>query len=514
MSHRLSLQGVVGESMIHIIEPVASQAVTYLIEKLGVKHLMEEVHLVSDFRETSKTTDEKGNPKLPDYRCTARLIPSVNPRNNKWEGQKTTVDLGNGNTLIRHGDRLARKHAWTGRDFVDREYSVFHDPKHFINIQQWDVGSSLQLEVRLDFHDFTPAQQCLSNLFAIFTNGEMVDYIPIQYDYPIPKDIACALFHLFSLTDLPKTNEAFKEWLTTNSNGQITWNYNRNDLRRVEMVGLRNNVHAMFMLENSQDAPEVRGQLYSININMTVQYSRTNRLYMMYPVIVNQKAVSPDMIPMAENLRKLNNGAIQWQNIAVNQMWHQLYAKGIRQPIHYPWWDGWTIPEESIVTGRGYQPVLIAALTLDNPDDPNGTTTIDLKDGLPGYKLSDNMLQILEDEGDRVLDHFSSYLDITVFAHDDPLCRHLLVLDGTKLTLLARDKDPIYRLCISVNPKPANHKPLKDAFEIIEEVRYNNENAPADATLQETTHKDYEERPGYNGATVLAATITTKKEEK
>ena len=57
MAHRLSLQQLIGESMIHIIEPVASQAVTFLLEKLGVRHLMEEVHLISDSRETSKTTD-------------------------------------------------------------------------------------------------------------------------------------------------------------------------------------------------------------------------------------------------------------------------------------------------------------------------------------------------------------------------------------------------------------------------------------------------------------------------
>ena len=514
MAHRLSLQQVIGESMIHIIEPVASQAVTFLLEKLGVRHLMEEVQLISDYRETSKTTDEKGNPKLQNYRCTARLLPSVNPRNNKWEGTKTTVDLGNGNTLIRHGDNKVRKHSWTGKDFVDREYSVFHDEQHFINIQQWDVASSMNLEIRLDFHDFTPAQQCLSNLFAMFTNGEMIDYVPIQYDYPIPKQIAVALYSLYQLTDLPKTDEAFKTWLNEKSGGQISWNYNRNDLRRVEMVGLRNNVHALFMLENTQDAPEVRGQVYSININMSLQYSRTNRMYMLYPIIVNQKEVSPDLIPMSENLRKLNNGAIQWQNIAVNQMWHQMYSQGKVNTIHYPWWDGWDLPQDSIVTGREYIPVFIAALTLDNPDNPNGTTIIDLKDGLPGYKLSDAMLKILETDKDKVLDHFSSYLDISVFSHDDPLCRHLLVLDGTKLTLLARDKDPVYRLVISVNPSPANKKPLNEAISIIEEIEHSNQTAPDDATLREVTSKDYEARPGYNGATVLVANILTKKKRK
>jgi hypothetical protein len=288
-------------------------------------------------------------------------MPSVNPRNNKWEGTKTTVDLGNGNTLIRHGDNKVRKHSWTGKDFVDREYSVFHDEQHFINIQQWDVASSMNLEIRLDFHDFTPAQQCLSNLFAMFTNGEMIDYVPIQYDYPIPKQIAVALYSLYQLTDLPKTDEAFKTWLNEKSGGQISWNYNRNDLSRVEMVGLRNNVHALFMLENTQDAPEVRGQVYSININMSLQYSRTNRMYMLYPIIVNQKEVKPDLIPMSENLRKLNNGAIQWQNIAVNQMWHQMYSQGKFNTIHYPWWDGWELPQDSIVAGREYIPIFVAA---------------------------------------------------------------------------------------------------------------------------------------------------------
>ena len=128
MSRRLALSQVVGESMIHIVEPVATQAVKFILARLGLTEMMkDEIYVVSDFKESSKSVDKDGNPKLITYRTTAKITPSVNPTNNKWEGMKTAIDLGNGNTIIRSSDAKSVKRPWSGHDVTDSNYSLFHD---------------------------------------------------------------------------------------------------------------------------------------------------------------------------------------------------------------------------------------------------------------------------------------------------------------------------------------------------------------------------------------------------
>ena len=143
MSQRLTLANIVGESMIHIIEPVADQALRFVVGKLGMLRLMEEIQLVSDFREVSKVTDNSHNAKLIDYRVRARLMPNVNPSTNKWEGTKTIADLGNGNAIVRQGDKGRQKSPWSGHDITSRDISIFHHEDLFLDMTEWNVGSTL-----------------------------------------------------------------------------------------------------------------------------------------------------------------------------------------------------------------------------------------------------------------------------------------------------------------------------------------------------------------------------------
>lgn len=514
MAHRLALTQTVTESMIHIIEPVALQSVRYMLCKLNINHLMEEVHLVSDFRETSNTLDKNNRPKLFDYRCTARLTPSVNPYNLKWMGNKNTVDLGNGNVLIRHSDLKTYKRGWTPTDFTDREYSVFHDPDTYIDIQQWDVGSSFTLEIKLDFHDLTPAQLCLSEIFATFANGEMYGYVPIQYDFPMPRAIQAAMKYLYTLTDFEQTNEAYHSWLAAKSAGQISWNLNRNDLRTYEMVGLRNNAMALYQLECTQDAPEVKENGYTINCNMTVQFSRTNRVTMMYPIVVNQHEVTWKMIPMEKDVREVNNGAIMWQNRAVDAWWKQNFKDDPKGCVHYPWWDKWTPQSGTRMLRNNYVPFFIAAFTLDDPDNEQGVTKINLKNGLPGYKLNDTVLRILRDEQSTCLEPSNCYFHISVFAHDFPVSKALLDFDGETLTIMSRRKTSIYRLVISYRADPINHIDVKNAFELIDEVNAYNEAVKDDEskTLKDTKFKSYQIGGDASARTFVATITATKKQ--
>jgi hypothetical protein len=448
--------------MIHIIEPIADQSLRFVIGRLGLSGLMEEIQIVSDFREVSKATDDNKNAKLIDYRVRAKLNPSVNPNNNKWDGYKTAIDLGNGNAIVRQEDVTRKKRPWTGNDFTGRDYSIFHDENLFVDITEWNVGSTLSMEVKMDFHDLTPAQDALSAIFATFTNGDMVGYVPIQYDYPIPEDIQLVLKKIYWMSDMEKTNEAYADWLNKKSIGFLSWNTNRNNINVRELVGLKNNTQALFLIECSQDQPEVGNNRFTVNFNLTVQYSRTNRLIMDYPIIINNKLLPFDYVPCTKEERQMNRGPFMWQNSAVNLYWHQQYKNDNPIPAMYPWWDKWELPYHSIIAKKGFRPIFIAAITLDDVDDPKGSTILDLKEGLPGYTLRDDLLQMLATSKERALHFAGTYINVAVFAHDYQVNPNLVKFDGRYLKLLSRQKESIYRLVISVDPYPDNLKGIPE----------------------------------------------------
>ena len=462
MSQRLSLARVVSESMIHIIEPIADQSLRFVIGRLGLSGLMEEIQIVSDFRDVSKATDDNKNAKLIDYRVRAKLNPSVNPTNNKWDGYKTAIDLGNGNAIVRQEDVTRKKRPWTGNDFTGRDYSIFHDEDLFVDITEWNVGSTLSMEVKMDFHDLTPAQDALSAIFATFTNGDMVGYVPVQYDYPIPEDIQLVLKKIYWMSDMEKSNEAYAEWLNKKSIGFLSWNTNRNNINVRELVGLKNNTQALFLIECSQDQPEVGNNRFTVNFNLTVQYSRTNRLIMDYPIIINNQLLPFDYVPCTKEERQMNRGPFMWQNSAVNLYWHQQYKRDNPIPAMYPWWDKWELPYHSIIAKKGFRPIFIAAITLDDVDDPEGATILDLKEGLPGYTLRDDLLQMLSKLKDRALHFAGTYINVAVFAHDYQVNPNLVEFDGRYLKLLSRQKSSIYRLVISIDPYPDNLKGMPE----------------------------------------------------
>lgn len=462
MSQRLSLARVVSESMIHIIEPIADQSLRFVIGRLGLSGLMEEIQIVSDFRDVSKATDDNKNAKLIDYRVRAKLTPSVNPTNNKWDGYKTAIDLGNGNAIVRQEDVTRKKRPWTGNDFTGRDYSIFHDEDLFVDITEWNVGSTLSMEVKMDFHDLTPAQDALSAIFATFTNGDMVGYVPVQYDYPIPEDIQLVLKKIYWMSDMEKSNEAYAEWLNKKSIGFLSWNTNRNNINVRELVGLKNNTQALFLIECSQDQPEVGNNRFTVNFNLTVQYSRTNRLIMDYPIIINNQLLPFDYVPCTKEERQVNRGPFMWQNSAANLYWHQQYKRDNPIPAMYPWWDKWELPYHSIIAKKGFRPIFIAAITLDDVDDPEGVTILDLKEGLPGYTLRDDLLQMLSKLKDRALHFAGTYINVAVFAHDYQVNPNLVEFDGRYLKLLSRQKGSIYRLVISIDPYPDNLKGMPE----------------------------------------------------
>lgn len=467
---RLALSESVGESMVHIIEPVAAQTLHYIVEKLGYTSLMkDQIELVSDFRSTSKTKDSNGNALIQRDHVRAKLNPNVNPFNNKWEGNGTTVDLGNGNHIIvnNNGGRVRNGAINKSGTYPDQLFAVFSDSANFIDLTEMAVGSTLSMEVQLEFKDVVIANECLSRVYQCFVNGDMTGVFDIQYNYPIPKNIQSTLRYLYDLRGKRSKDDYCWKWIRDGSRHAISALINRNRPEHKEAVVEKNQLQAVYQIECGMDTPVVNSETGEgvVNLTVTVQYARANRMLLRYPIIVNNQYVSSDYVPMDPELRLTKYGIspILFENTAITKTWERIYTKN-RFPLHYPWWDDWQLPSTSHIAHYGFKPLCIVAFTLDHIGTDADGTVIDLIDGLPGFRLNDQIIRELQIQRQICLTA-TSYVNVSVFADDNELgtvafkddYKALLEFtDGKHLICRAKDVNRVYRLVISVNERPIN----------------------------------------------------------
>ena len=466
MSFRLSLSHSVAEQHVHIVEPVAKQVLQFIIEKLGYLDFFREngnIDMVSEFTGTSKAVDKNGNPELHHNRVRAKLNWNLNPQTVKWQGNGTTIDLGNGNHLVTNATPVSHRQAWSRESYAEHNCSIMSDVNAYTDLVEYSVGSTLSMEVQMDFKDDAMAFECFTRIFQCFQNGEMIGYVDVQYDYPVPYAIQNTYAYIGKLMGYDDWTKA----IVNNSGGNITWVQNRNAPERKELVVKKNHFQSIYQIECSQEAP-VPGDPdgAQITFNVTVQFARANRMMLKWPIIVNNQFVDFKYVPVEESLRATNGlpSPVMWRNRAVTEFWASQYQNR-RRPVHYPWWDDWDLPSDSVQAMRGFVPIAIIAFCLDHIDDENGETIIDLVHGLPGIKLNDDIIHEIMVRPGRELLLPNRYINVAVFAEDYQLgtpsqiednIKPVIWLDKGKLHVRARRPYTQFRLVISLNDKPVN----------------------------------------------------------
>ena len=473
MSFRLSLTHSVQEQHIHIVEPVATEVLQFILEKLGYLEYFREhgyIAVTSDFSGTSKSVDDNGNPILPHDCCTAKVNLNMNPQSVKWQGNGTTIDLGNGNHLVTNNPgNVAERQAFAKSRYSEGVASIMSDTEAFTDLIEYTTGTSFTMEVLMDFKHTAPAFECFTRIFQCFQNGEMIGYVDVQYDYPVPPAIQAVYQHISELMGY----DDYALAMINHSRENLTIKINRNNPGQRELVVNKNHFQALYQIECTQDAPapgDRDGAL--ITLNVTVQFARANRLMLKYPVIVNNQFVNFDFIPLDPVIRE-NNGLpspVMWRNLAVTRLWERAYHNRVRV-VHYPWWDDWDLPPSSLQVSLGLKPIAIIAFCLDHIDDPDGETVIDLIHGLPGIKLNDDVVNEILTAPSRHLLFPYRYVNVAVFAEDVQLgvptqiednVKPVIELNAGKLYIRARRPFTQYRLVISINEHPLNltHRPL------------------------------------------------------
>lgn len=476
MANRCILSHTVGESLLHIIYPVADQIVCNVIDNLGYRDLIKDnIDIKTDNgRDWSKTIDHNGNPNTRTNRVRVKLNPSVNPSTIKWEASGTTEALANGNTVVQNenGSSHASRLPWAAGNHVSRRrFSIVHDDDIAVDMSERAVGASMTMEVTMEFEDEFVANEALSRVFQCYVNGDMINYVDIMYDYPIPDSFQSILKYLYHLkctsVDNPagaidkdgkfKVNDWFS-WMREKSNDTVSLLVNRNNPKHKEIVVNKNHFQALYLIECSQETPEIldpKGA--SITFNLTIQYSRANLLVLEYPVIVNNNYLDYKYIPLDRKIRAAGpETMIMWQNPAVTLTWQRTYTNyWPPKPVIFPFYDPWMVPSDSRASQYGYRPILQAAFTIDNVDDPNGDTRFDFDtdaESKLGCKLDKDVLDRIHNDKELVLS-VDSLVNITVYADDVAVDnKYLNISDGHTLIIKNRSPKPIYRMVVSVRP--------------------------------------------------------------
>lgn len=448
----LRLITTVREQQTHIYEMCAQQLLSHIIDRLGRAHTFANVDLQSETRTTSKSVDEDNNAKINRDRCIATLRQNYNLQSNKWDGNGVTVDLGNGNTLVTGGHNTKTKKPWKWS--ADTLYTVFANEEVQTLLEEQTVGSNFTLEVQMIFTSSTTAAETLQRLYQTFTNGEMIEYFDLVYDYPVPNQILNTLYVINQLAGYDK--QQFFQWLYKNSDSQITLTTNRRvEQNSRECVIKRNQKNAMFQIECSQeDIDAAQTGKFVVSFNVTCQFSKTDRLLLEYPETVKNRLMPFDYVPVDPEQRLRNEGNIRWQNVAVDG-WYKQQEAEIGKPlcVRYPWWDDWPLSYTSILAKRNYEPFFIGIITLDNIDDPTATTDINITTDIPGYALIDEVKQAYKELGARALETGEQF-HIGVFADDMQVDPSMLEFDGEVLKIKNRTITRVYRVMLSQGPAP------------------------------------------------------------
>lgn len=479
MANRLIISHSVAESMVHISVPITTQVTKAIVDRMGYHDLMgTNIDIKSDFVDWTKTKDNNSAAATRGNRVRVKFNPNVNLSTIKWEGSGTTKELANGNTLVqnRNGASVGQRMPWLlGAHMSKRRYSIMCDDEIGVDLSDRMVGSSMTMEVTMEFEDEFLATEALTRLFQCYTNGDMINYIDIMYDYPVPEQFIYLTKYLYHLKCMTPSNpdgafqliggkkkykiQEWYEWLKKYSNETISVLFNRNRTEHKELVVNKNHFQALYLIECSQESPaplEPAGA--SITFNVVIQFARANTMVLEYPVIINNNFVDPKMVPLERKIRAAGpETMIMWQNSAFTKYWHDTYTTWPPSAVKFPYYDPWEVPIDSCAWMNGYRPVLIAAFTVDDPANKDGDTRFDF-DVDPARALESvidkDILDCIREKKNKVFG-VDEFVNITVFA-DDVAIRpngdeHLLdISDGHTLIIRNRRTLPVYRMVLSI----------------------------------------------------------------
>lgn len=381
----------------------------------------------------SKSEDDNKEINLQQHRADVNVKYSFAASEQKWEvnksideTQQTLTHLHNSNLKV-----------------------LFHEPLDDITIIEYEKPLTISCTCIMMFNDIVAAIDAIQRLQTAYSTGIMQH--DLTHTYFLPEGIYLRLYQLYKFAGYDTKN--FFAYMEKFSGARIIKVVNRHDNTDKALSVRRNRSGIVSNMDFQQGEPvpvgsEKSPNMFSVTFTLNTQLSMPNFIGISYPVVIQNSLVTEELIPIKKN-EMYSPATINHPFFSID---HYLRLTASQEtipndPIHIPWYDDWS-PNSKYLINK-YKPFLISVFTIDNIEDDDSTTIIDLENGLGDVSLIQPIIDILKEQKNLSLS-FMSKVNVAVYRNNIMVEPKLLSLDdGVTLVIPNRGKNGVYRLVLS-----------------------------------------------------------------
>ena len=427
----------VPEVAVHMIEPISQQICRSIVTKLGCADLFSNrFYFNSDILGASKSTNDDNNPILRENKVVCSISPNLDPKNLKWDMAIPKNFYGQGISEYELSSRVP----------------LFHDRLANTKLIEWEMPSSITLNVNMCFVDSVIAYDVFARIVTMYQNGDMLVVPNVVYDYKLPEKLLETMKIISRLRGA--TDDQFLEYMKQGSNGAITLNVNRMNNDDSEMVVKHTLIRLLAQIElQNADKPNAQQikrspDSFHVEFSVTIQFNRQNTLYLVYPISICNQLTPPEALHFD---RDKAHGFLLPQRHPYFEF--DTYNKNFNYTpkltcVRMPWYDNWNVPSSSPLRKKVYSPFFIAHFLLDNTDQEDGKTLIDLAGDLGGYSLAKPVVNLVSNYANDLFE-LEQPMNISVYADDIMIDPANLNINGTTLEIKNSDPNRCYRVVLS-----------------------------------------------------------------
>lgn len=423
-----------------VYSPVASQLVRNLLDEMGAGGIFNNrIYMNADHTAPAHTTNENNKPMTEtEDRLNYTQSVSINPANLEW-------DAVYHESVTKAMDQVS----------LDAVCPVWYHHRTGSALTEYGQPCALRLECSAHIANRSLAHEFLTGIYTSFDVGELMQRFDLAFDYKIPPYIYGLLYMICKMEGYPPEN--YFQFLQNYSAGSVGLSINKLDTDRRDLIVRKHITDVLVKIECDADQPEPvtsnqSVHAYNVPFNVTAQFVRPVSLYMRYPITIQNRMVpgeAVDIEPEDEEPIKSGNSPF-----FVEHAYRELLNGKRQNPIEtlkVPWYDQWRCPPGSVVRKTGFYPFATIVFTIDDENNPQGETVIDLED-LGDISLVPEVLDEIKNADYNLL-QFSGKYNISVFVDDVPAEPEGLTLESnnTVLHVPNRELEHTYRLVLSVN---------------------------------------------------------------
>lgn len=425
------LTSLIPEQATHIIDPITSQVVASVIQRLGLNPYfnaeMGNIYIHTQRSAASVVTDGRGQLSLENKtRCDVTVEENYDPDSVFWTTGNTYSNISYGISPY-----FSAKHP---KVLVDKDAAMY--------ISETSVPCGLTLTFTMNFATDEGARRAFSSIKAQNHGTVVSDTHDLVYDYPLSRKILEVLFSVYKVKTSINSEISFIDYIKKiQSSAAVRIDVKRPDCSnpnrkspQKEIVLKRTQLYTAALLEFSQQyAESIKfNQLpssFPITFTYKIQFGRPDSLTVVLPTVVENQVVNPALFKSTPNEFLLEVEG-KYEDRDFDAIYRYLHGPNSdKMLIRFPSYDDYNVPSSSKLHKFGYQPFLIACFTLDLP----GKTYLPVSE-IYGTELHPIVVHFIKLMGDEVFG-YEGLFNISVFGDNIAVDPSNLSLDTDTMTV-------------------------------------------------------------------------------